>query len=241
MKNKKLTYKNTKQKYKKTKQKYKKTKKYKIKRKYTRKNNRKLKHGGRVYTEGLNKNKNKNKVSGLDQSYNLKTHVRESHNCYTYFLNKKSGEVIKLCEQDLPKYNMCRRPQPGYYSGYKPLKKDDYNCPEIIKRTKADNPEIRQILNVNEECTEDEYKGAIVVAPGQDYHYYRLNDENQWTHKPGYKPSTMLDADNNIIKDPKYANRKYNDRLNYTEFCGYTCVPRDPEKKRMSHKPSNKK
>merc|ERR1711871_108859 len=82
-------------------------KKNKTKRKYTRKSNRKVKRGGTTYNDNLNKNKNK--VSGLDQSYNLKTHVRESHNCYTYYLNKKSGEVIKLCERDLPKYNMCRR------------------------------------------------------------------------------------------------------------------------------------
>jgi hypothetical protein len=76
------------------------------------------------------------------------------------------------------------------------------------------------------------YKGAIVVAPKRDYHYYRLNDEGYWTHKPGYKPSTQYDADHRLILDPERANRKYGD-LDYTDFCGYVCVPRDYKKKRM--------
>lgn len=193
------------------------------------------KKGGRLILLNTQTNK-KYEISWKDDSYNRNTWVRESHNCYTYYLNKKSGEAFKLCKKDFSKYNMCRRPQPGYISGFPSLKEGDYNCPEIFKRTLADNPLIRRIKSINDKCNHDEYKGAIVVAPKYDYHYYRLNDENQWTHKPGYKPSTHLDADNNVIYDPEKANRKYNKRLNYSEFCGYTCVPRDPDKKQMSHK-----
>jgi hypothetical protein len=72
-----------------------------------------------------------------------------------------------------------------------------------------------------------------VVAPGRDYHYYRLNDEKVWTHKPGYKPSTYLDSKNKIIRDPELASRDYGDTFNYKYFCSFVCVPKDPSKKRM--------
>jgi len=73
-----------------------------------------------------------------------------------------------------------------------------------------------------------------VVAPGRDYHYYRKNDDNIWTHKPGYKPSTNLDSNNNFIFNPRKANRDYGGTLNYKNFCGYLCVPRDERIKRMA-------
>ena len=105
-----------------------------------------------------------------------------------------------------------------------PNSPQDYNCNEIVKRTLADNPHIRVITEQEAKeigCNMDEYMGAVVVAPKYDYHYYRMNDDGQWTHKPGYKPSTHLDADNNIIVNPKYANRKYSQRLNYKNFLPY--------------------
>ena len=177
-------------------------------------------------------------VSMKDRKFDRNHLTRESHNCYTYYLDKMSGEAYHLCKSDLPKYNMCRRPQPGYASGYPRLEDKDYTCKEIMKRTISDNPQIRKINNPGEKCSSDEYMGAVVVAPKYDYHYYRYNDEGQWTHKPGYKPTTNLDAANNIITDPKSADRNYNKKLNYTQFCGYTCVPRNPSVKNMSHVPN---
>lgn len=169
--------------------------------------------------------------SAKNKSYNLKNSVRESHNCYSYFLNLKSPAAEKLCVQDFASQNYCRRSQPGYASGFPSLKKSDFNCPEIVKRTLSDNPNIYSIKK-SESCPAEYYKGAVVVAPKRDYHYYRLNDEGVWTHKPGYKPSTQFDADNKLILDPETANRKYGS-LNYSEFCGFTCVPRNPKMKRM--------
>ena len=177
-------------------------------------------------------------ISGNDRKFDRNILTRESHNCYTYYLDKLSGEAYHLCKTDLPKYDMCRRPQPGYASGYPKLEDKDYTCKEIMKRTISDNPRIRKINGPHQKCNKDEYMGAVVVAPKYDYHYYRYNDEGQWTHKPGFKPTTNLDAANNIIIDPKSADRKYNKKLNYTQFCGYTCVPRNPSAKNMSHVPN---
>lgn len=175
-------------------------------------------------------------LSSRDNSYNDRLFVRESHNCYTYFLNLKSKDAVELCKKDFKNHNMCRRAQPGYLTGHPPLKKKDYACPVIEKRTLEDNPDIYKVKSLNDKCDPRFYKGAMVVAPGRDYHYYRLNDDGQWSHKPGYKPSTRFDSDNNLIVDPKLAARDYGGTLNYKDFCGYYCVPRNSNRKEMAHR-----
>lgn len=171
-------------------------------------------------------------ISARNRSFNESRYERESHNCYSYFLNLHSNKATEICKNELNKENYCRRSQPGYASGYPSLDRKDFKCKTIVKRTLDDNPKIFKIKR-NKSCPPNFYKGAVVVAPGVDYHYYRLNDEGVWTHKPGYKPSTFLDAKNNVIKDPLTADRNYGDDLNYTDFCGYTCVPRNPVLKHM--------
>lgn len=171
-------------------------------------------------------------------SYNENLHIRESHNCYTYFLNLKSNYAYLVCKKNFKDDNMCYRPQPGYASGFYPIeKKKDYNCDNVMKRTLKDNKHIYKIKNIETKCPKDYYKGAVAVAPGRDFHYYRKNDDGKWTHKPGYKPSTHLDADNVPIKNPEKSNRNYGydskGELNYKDFCGFVCVPRDRTKKNM--------
>jgi hypothetical protein len=180
------------------------------------------------------------KISAKNSSFNEDPYLRESHNCYSYFLNLKDASAIQLCRKTYSKRNLCRRSQPGYASHYPSLETKDFNCPTIVKRTLSDNPNIYKI-NKNDTCGPDHYKGAIVVAPGRDYHYYRMNDEyvmdngvkkRIWTHKPGYKPSTYVDANNKVITDPETASRNYGS-LNYADFCTFVCVPGDPNKKKM--------
>lgn len=170
---------------------------------------------------------------GSNSSFNEKPYLRESHNCYSYLLNLKSREAEELCEKTFKDMNWCKRSQPGYAAGYPVMNKPELTCQEVMKRTLADNPNIKR-ANFQDTCTTDAYKGALVVAPGTDYHYYRLNDDGYWTHKPGYKPSSQYDASGNMILDPQKANRNYG-RLNYKDFCGYFCVPREATKKRMYH------
>ena len=174
-------------------------------------------------------------ILGSNSSFNQNPYLRESHNCYSYLLNLKSQEAEALCHQEFKNLNYCKRSQPGYAAGYPPLYKKDLNCQEVMKRTLADNPMIKR-TNFTQKCPSDTYKGSLVVDPGNDYHYYRLNDDGYWTHKPGYKPSTMYDASGNKISNPELANRNYG-RLNYSDFCGHFCVPRKPTQKRMYYKP----
>lgn len=175
-------------------------------------------------------------MDSRDNTFNNKLFVRESHNCYTYFLNLKSKNAVELCKRDFKNNNMCRRAQPGYLFGYDNMSKTDYKCPIIEERTLKDNPIIYKLKNSTDKCDPRFYKGAMVVAPGRDYHYYRLNDDGVWTHKPGYKPSTRFDSDNNIIIDPKLAARDYGGNLNYKDFCGYYCIPRNSNRKNMAHR-----
>lgn len=177
------------------------------------------------------------KISHQKNDYNDNLFVRESHNCYTYFLNMKSQKAVELCKQDYGKKNICRRAQPGYYAGHEPLKENDYNCPNIMKRTFDDNPEM-YVSNLKDKCDPKYYKGAVVVAPGRDYHYYRQDDDGSgyWSHKAGYKKSSVVDSNNNLIKDPKKAARDYGGTLNYKDFCGYVCVPRSSRRKNMAYR-----
>jgi hypothetical protein len=177
-------------------------------------------------------------ISSSNRSYNLNKYIRESHNCYSFFLNLKSKKAYDVCKEELNGQDYCRRSQPGYASGHPRLKTEDFTCPEIMKRTLDDNKNIFKTTKVAS-CPADYYKGALVVAPRRDYHYYRQNDDTKyWDHKPGYKPVQHVDSNNNIITDPELAARDYGGTLNYTDFCGFLCVPRDPNKKKMTMIPN---
>lgn len=64
----------------------------------------------------------------------------------------------------------------------------------------------------------------MTVAPGVDYHWYRLDKaDGKWTHKPGGSPATDVDASNNTISNPLTANRNYG-YLNYTDNGGFYCT-----------------
>jgi hypothetical protein len=173
-----------------------------------------------------------NKIYSKDTSYNNNLYIRESHNCYNYFLNLKNYVAYKNCkEHDYNKQILCLRAQPGAASGYNKIKKSDINCKEILNRTIDDNKKIKKIKK-GDRCNKNYYKAALVVDPYDDFHYYRLNDDGKWSHKPGRKMSTIYDADNKIIKDPETANRNYGVR-NYKNFCSYLCVPRTRKKMKM--------
>ena len=74
-----------------------------------------------------------------------KKYTKASHNCYSYFLNKTSKKAKKKCKKLLKKgKKRCPRPQPGYAAGFPKIKKSDYTCKKMIKRTLSDNPSIKK-------------------------------------------------------------------------------------------------
>ena len=68
-------------------------------------------------------------------------------------------------------------------------------------------------------CAECQHRVALVIAPGYDFHWYRLDRSGRWSHKPGGTEATNLDNSGNPINDPRAA-----DRGPYTVFCGFYCV-----------------
>lgn len=57
---------------------------------------------------------------------------------------------------------------------------------------------------------------ALVIWPGQDFHWYRQDDLGCWSHKPGATPARNYDNAGGAIPDPKTCNRGP-----YTQFCTY--------------------
>ena len=57
---------------------------------------------------------------------------------------------------------------------------------------------------------------ALVIWPGQDYHWYRQDNSGCWSHKSGQGPARDIDAAGNPIVDPQTC-----DRGPYTDFCTY--------------------
>ncbi len=62
---------------------------------------------------------------------------------------------------------------------------------------------------------------ALVIWPGRDYHWYRRDQNGQWSHKPGGTPAKNTDNSGAHISNPELC-----DRGPYTVFCGYFhCIP----------------
>jgi hypothetical protein len=62
---------------------------------------------------------------------------------------------------------------------------------------------------------------ALVVWPGQDYHWYRQDQNGCWSHKPGQTPARNTDNSGQTIADPATC-----DRGPYTDFCCYMTTDR---------------
>lgn len=91
----------------------------------------------------------------------------------------------------------------------------------------ADEPALRR-TTFRAKCPRGSSKIAMVVDPGDDYHFYRQDSNGMWSHKDGANPVKRVDAEGKPIWDPRTAARDYRPRsyLNYTDFCGYYCAPR---------------
>jgi hypothetical protein len=62
---------------------------------------------------------------------------------------------------------------------------------------------------------------ALVIWPGNDYHWYRQDQNGCWSHKPGGTAARNVDSNGKIITDPKTAARGP-----YTIFCTYMITNR---------------
>lgn len=159
--------------------------------------------------------------------WNDNKNIKESHNCYSYFLNDINHDLKNIYESVEEDDRKIINPQPGHYCGMtKRVNYKETTCKNITERVLCDNPDIKVIDNHNIDCGSNFYKGALAVDKGEMYHFYRQDESGMWSHKDGGLGITNLDYSGNTITDPKVS-----DRGRYDEFCSYFCVPNNEYKK----------
>jgi Concanavalin A-like lectin/glucanases superfamily len=120
---------------------------------------------------------------------------RKKNNCYNYANNKATNTFA----------------QPGRASGAQAW---SMSCAAVHAAAVADG--LEPVSGYPSPLLNFKTGVALVVAPGYDYHWYRLDDNGTWTHKPGQTSATNKDNSGNVITDPRTANRGV-----YTDFCGF--------------------
>ena len=159
--------------------------------------------------------------------WNRHTAIRETHNCFSYAFNVNDPKQIRRCKGK----RRCDAPfhQPGSAAGFKGFTGSrPKTCPSLIARILGDNPNV-EMTTFEAKCPEGTSKIALVVDESDDYHFFREDSTQYWSHKPGAREVTNLDAAGHRIWDPQLAFLNYtgaDGRLNYDVFCSYMCVPR---------------
>jgi hypothetical protein len=158
--------------------------------------------------------------------YNNNKTIRESHNCFAYAFGVYDPPAAELCDTS----GNCnvRFHQPGNYAGYSGFSGDKKKrCPDIVARVFGDNSQIR-LVGFEDKCPSGTSKVAFAVDPQNDYHVWRQDSNGYWSDKHGAHPVGNTDATGHLQYDPALSNRDYaySSPLNYTDFCGYMCVPR---------------
>lgn len=160
---------------------------------------------------------------------------------------KDNGKNNSTCKSK--KQNSCSnlKPQPGDYAHLKGNFKGNrriYSCPAMIDKVLKDNykkgTKKSNILHWNnltlhqqfiKKCPKNYYKGVLVVHPGNTYHFYRQDRNGRYSHKQGTLRVENVDASKKPIYVPHLSDMNYskgsNNGINYTDFCGYMCVPKN--------------
>ena len=163
------------------------------------------------------------------ERYNRSPYIYKSHNCYSYSMNVLDPKLVELCM----KSGQCRQRfhQPGALNGdrFALNSESRRTCAVVEKLQKADVPDMER-TTFHGKCPAGKSKIALVVDPGEDYHYYRQDADGMWSQKDGSNKVKRFDALKRPIFNPETAARDYrwqNSDLNYEDFCGFYCAPRD--------------
>lgn len=172
-------------------------------------------------------------LTGAEPAYepnrwNLNKKFKNTHNCFAYAMNVFDKRQLSRCKKKDCDVSFH---QPGEASGYRRF--SDANpktCPNLIARVIGDNSTI-VMSDFTSKCPQKTSKIAIIIDESDDYHFLRQDANKFWSHKPGARDVTNVDALGHRIWDPKLAYYNYTDKpknvLNYDVFCSYMCVPRD--------------
>ena len=172
-------------------------------------------------------------LTGAEPAYepgrwNLNPKFKKTHNCFAYAMNIFDKKQLKKCKKGDCNVSFH---QPGEASGHQQF--SDANpktCPNLIIRVMGDTPST-VMSDFTSQCPADMSKIAIIIDESDDYHFLRQDANKFWSHKPGARDVTNVDALGHAIWDPKLAYYNYTDNsdnvLNYDIFCSYMCVPRN--------------
>jgi hypothetical protein len=127
--------------------------------------------------------------------WNNDPHVKRNNNCYNYANDKITNTFA----------------QPGRGSGQIGA------YPPTCQNTGSAAERDCQVPISSATSTPSEgHFVALVIWPGRDYHWYRLDSNARWSHKPGQTAARNTDNGGNLISDPQSC-----DRGPYTVWCGY--------------------
>ena len=215
------------------------------KKSYIKKVAKRIRVPGETWESALNRAKNLQiDAPPFDpEKWNSDQWLRNPHNCYTYALDKIDPKLTAECKRIKCEMKNHLKPQPGYYAGEQRIDdKSKYSCDLVMDRVFKDNPKF--IKKDNMVCPKNYYSAALAVHPGLTYHFYKQDPDGFWSHKDGATDAKRYDADGNFILDPQKANRHYKGKkidghvVNYKDFCGYFCVPKDQNLKNWQSGPN---
>ena len=166
--------------------------------------------------------KNKNDMNGLSplsqyeptynpNYWNNNKNIKNNNNCYSYSVNNKNHKFGK--------------PQPGYFARFNHIQNNQYKCAYFFKRILNDIPSV-YLTSFKQKCKNGFHKAFFAIDSNKnehDYHFYRQDTNQLWSHKPGTTNVINYDADYKIIKNPLKANRNYI-HYNYDKPCFFFCV-----------------
>ena len=161
--------------------------------------------------------------------WNSRQDFRETHNCFSYAMNVYDPKQVAACHST-PNCEVPF-PQPGIASGHDNFSESlPKTCPNMLLRIFGDNPIVR-MSDFNSQCPAGFSKIALIIDESDDYHFLRQDANGYWSHKPGARHVTNVDACGHLIWNPKLANYNYasnsDSSLNYDIFCSFMCVPRN--------------
>jgi hypothetical protein len=166
--------------------------------------------------------KNKNLMNGLSplsgyeptynpNYWNNNKNIKNNNNCYSYSVNNKNLKFGK--------------PQPGYFARFNHIQNNQYKCAYFFKRILNDIPSV-YLTSFKQKCKNGFTKAFFAIDSNKnehDYHFYRQDNNQLWSHKPGTTNVINYDAQYKIIKNPLNANRNYTS-YNYDKPCFFFCV-----------------
>jgi hypothetical protein len=128
--------------------------------------------------------------------WNNDPNTRINNNCYNYAVNNRTNTFA----------------QPGRQCGHQYTSR---TCAAVRAAALCDG--------VLAACSGQLRYVALVIAPGQDYHWYRYHSNGFWGHKPGQTNARNTDNRGRVIGGA--LNPANCDRGPYTQFCGYFWAP----------------